>query len=184
MADFTTTMAGAYVVDGLAVVLGRGVHSGAMVPEAIVNLPLAMMNRDGLVAGATGTGKTMTLHGIAEQLSAASVPVSFADVKGDLSGLAAGVTGGLAVERAAEFGVSFTPTAYPVEFLSQGGIGPGVPVRATVSEFGPRLPARITGDNETRERTSDWWFATPTRGRSKRRCPRIPPRSSTTWPSF
>ena len=77
-----------YAVDGAALDLGRGVHDGAVVPAAAVKLPLRMVNRHGLIAGATGTGKTKTLQGLAEQLSTAGVPVFVADVKGDLSGLA------------------------------------------------------------------------------------------------
>jgi DNA helicase HerA-like ATPase len=154
MADFAQSIAAAYAVDGLAVDLGRGVHDGAVAPQAVVNVPMGMMNRHGLVAGATGTGKTKTLQGIAEQLSAAGVPVFVADVKGDLSGLAApGATEGPAVKRAADLGVPFTPAAFPVEFLSLGGIGPGVPVRATVSDFGPQLLAKILGANETQEQS-------------------------------
>src|SRR5215471_8690166 len=75
MADFTQTIATAYAVDGAALDLGRGVHDGAVVPAATVKLPLRMANRHGLIAGATGTGRTKTLQGLAEQLSAAGVPV-------------------------------------------------------------------------------------------------------------
>jgi len=154
MADFAQSIAAAYAVAGPSVDLGRGVHDGTVAPAAVVTMPMGMMNRHGLVAGATGTGKTKTLQGIAEQLSAAGVPVFVADVKGDLSGLAApGATDGPAVKRAADLGVPFTPAAYPVEFLSLGGIGPGVPVRATVSDFGPQLLAKILGANETQEQS-------------------------------
>jgi len=150
MATFAEAMAAAYAAQGPALDLGRGVYQGAVVPDAVVTVPLAMMNRHGLVAGATGTGKTKTLQVMAEQLSAAGVPVFVADVKGDLSGLAApGGTEGPAVKRAADLGIPFAPVAFPVEFLSLGGIGPGVPVRATVSDFGPQLLARILGANET-----------------------------------
>ena len=75
MADFAQTIATAYATDGAAVDLGRGVHDGAVVLEAAVKLPLRMVNRHGLIAGATGTGKTKTLQVLAEQLSAAGVPV-------------------------------------------------------------------------------------------------------------
>src|ERR1700744_5325602 len=88
MADFAQTIATAYAVDGAALELGCGVHDGAVVQAATVKLPLRMVNRHGLIAGATGTGKTKTLQGIAEQLSTAGVPVFVADVKGDLSGIA------------------------------------------------------------------------------------------------
>ena len=86
-ADFGQTIAAAYAADGPTVDLGRGVHEGELDPEAVVQIPLRMMNRHGLVAGATGTGKTVTLQTIAEQLSAAGVAVFAADVKGDVSGV-------------------------------------------------------------------------------------------------
>ena len=99
-----------------------------------------MTNRHGLIAGATGTGKTRTLQLMAEQLSEAGVAVFAADVKGDLSGVSTpGDPDSPAGKRASELGLEFTPTGYPVEYLSLGGIGPGVPIRATVSDFGPQL---------------------------------------------
>jgi len=154
MADFAETIATAYAVDGAALDLGRGVHDGAVAPAAVVRLPLRMVNRHGLIAGATGTGKTKTLQGIAEQLSAAGVPVFVADVKGDLSGLAEpGEEGSAAAKRAAELGLQFQARGFPVEFFALGGIGPGVPVRATVSDFGPQLLAKILGANETQEQS-------------------------------
>ena len=111
--------------------------------EAAVQIPLAMMNRHGLVAGATGTGKTKTLQVMAEQLSAAGVPVFVADVKGDVSELAApGEAGGGAEKRMADLGLKFDPASFPVT-LALGGIGPGVPVRTTVSDFGPQLLAKV-----------------------------------------
>ena len=87
-AAFAAAIAAAYATEGDAIDLGRGVHEGALRPEAVVRVPLATMNRHGLVAGATGTGKTKTLQVLAEQLSRAGVPVLVADVKGDVSGLA------------------------------------------------------------------------------------------------
>src|SRR3954463_15477872 len=121
----------AYAFDGPAVELGALVVDNEAHPEAPVRLPLAMMNRHGLIAGATGTGKTKTLQVVAEQLSAAGVPVVLADVKGDLSGLATpGAVSERVTARAAQTGDAWAPTAFPVEFLSLGGIGPGVPVRA------------------------------------------------------
>src|SRR3954464_2230063 len=154
MADFTGTMAAAYKTSGAAVDLGRGVHEGAVAKDAVVQITLSMMNRHGLVAGATGTGKTKTLQVMAEQLSAAGVSVFVADVKGDVSGMSCpGAMDGPGPKRDAELGVPFSPTAFPVEFLSLGGIGPGVPVRATVSDFGPQLLAKVLGANETQEQS-------------------------------
>jgi DNA helicase HerA-like ATPase len=159
MTDFGSTIAAAYKVEGAALDLGRGVHGGAVAPEAVVQIPLAMMNRHGLVAGATGTGKTKTLQNLAEQLSAAGVPVFVADVKGDLSGLAVpGDADGPAPKRAADLGLEFTPTGFPVEYLALGGIGSGVPVRATVSDFGPQLLAKVLEANETQEQSLDLVF--------------------------
>ena len=113
-----------------------------------------MANRHGLVAGATGTGKTRTLQLLAEQLSAAGVPSLVADVKGDLSGLAQpGDPASKAAERAKELGLAWTPTGFPVEYLALGGLGAGVPVRATVSDFGPSLLAKVLGANETQEQS-------------------------------
>ncbi len=152
MTNFAAAIAKGYATDGPVVDLGRGVHEGVLVPEAKVGVPLRMMTRHGLIAGATGTGKTKTLQGITEQLSLAGVPVFVADVKGDLSGLAAaGDPAGPAGKRNAELGIAYEPAAFPVEFLSLGGIGPGVPIRATVSDVGPALIGKILGANETQE---------------------------------
>jgi uncharacterized protein len=154
MADFAETIARAYQTDGPAVDLGRGVHDQQVVPQAVVQITLSMMNRHGLIAGATGTGKTKTLQSLAEQLSAAGVSVFVADVKGDLSGLRVpGAADGAAVKRAAELGTAFAPSGFPVEYLALGGIGPGVPVRATVSDFGPQLLAKVLGSNETQQQS-------------------------------
>jgi len=151
---FGETIATAYATEGDAIELGFGIHEGALVPEAAVRTPLRMMNRHGLIAGATGTGKTRTLQVMAEQLSAAGVAVFAADVKGDVSGVAVpGSDDGPAKKRARELGIEWAPAGFPVEYLSLGGIGPGVPVRATVSDFGPLLLAKILGSNETQEQS-------------------------------
>ncbi|AMW11462.1 hypothetical protein A4E84_19345 [Streptomyces qaidamensis] len=100
-------------------------------------MPLAMLNRHGLVAGATGTGKTKTLQLIAEQLSAQGVPVFLADMKGDLSGIAApGHPDGRVEGRAADVHQRWTATGFPAEYYALGGVGCGIPVRATRSPFG------------------------------------------------
>ena len=152
--DFAATIAAGYAVEGPAIDLGRGVHEGHLVADTVVQMPLRMMNRHGLVAGATGTGKTITLQTLNEQLSAAGVPVFAADVKGDVSGLGAPAEpGGPAEKRMTELRLDFEPTAYPVEYLSLGGIGPGVPMRATVSDFGPQLLAKVLDANETQEQS-------------------------------
>ena len=152
--DFAKTITDAYTVEGAAIDLGRGVHDGALAQDAVVKLPLATMNRHGLIAGATGTGKTRTLQLLAEQLSDNGVAVFAADYKGDLSGLMQpGDADGPAPKRMAELGLPYAPQTYPVEFLSLGGIGAGVPVRATVTDFGPQLLAKVLGANETQEQT-------------------------------
>ncbi len=154
MPEFGETIAAAYSFEGESLDLGKGVHGGKVDAKAAVRLPLATSNRHGLIAGATGTGKTRTLQLLAEQLSAAGVPVVGADMKGDLSGIAEpGERGGPAEKRAAELGQEFTPTGYPTEYLSIGGIGPGIPVRATVSDFGPLLLAKVLEANETQEQS-------------------------------
>lgn len=117
-----------------------------------VGFALSMLNRHGLVAGATGTGKTKTLQGMAEGLSTAGVPVFLADVKGDLSGLTVpGETNEKILERTASVGQDWSPTTYPVEFYSLGGLGAGVPIRTTVTDFGPLLLSKVLGLNETQE---------------------------------
>jgi len=150
--DFGAAIAAAYAVEGASIDLGRGVLDGDLVPDAVVRLPLATMNRHGLIAGATGTGKTRTLQLLAEQLSDAGVAVFAADYKGDLSGLAQpGAPDGPAPKRMADLGLPYEPIAYPVEYLSLGGIGDGIPVRATITDFGPELLAKVLKANETQE---------------------------------
>jgi len=148
--DVVTTVQKAYGFTGPSVDLGALVVDGAAHPEAQVRLPLAMMNRHGLVAGATGTGKTKTLQLMAEQLSAAGVPVFLADIKGDLSGMA---TGGEPSERvtnrANDVGAAdWTPAAMPVEFYSLGGKGTGAAVRAKITSFGPVLLSKVLSLND------------------------------------
>src|SRR5690606_13613136 len=117
-----------------------------------VGLPLAMMNRHGLVAGATGTGKTKTLQVMTEALSDAGVPVFVADIKGDLSGLAVeGPSNDKLLERTRSIGQDWQPRAFPVEVFSLGGMGTGVPIRTTVTDFGPLLLAKVLGLNATQE---------------------------------
>lgn len=122
------------------------------VPSAQIRIPLAMMNRHGLVAGATGTGKTRTLQGLAEQLAAKGVPVFAADIKGDLSGVATpGEPSEKLLARTRAIGQEWNAEASATEYFALGGIGKGVPVRATVSGFGPLLLSKVLGLNETQE---------------------------------
>ena len=156
MTDTTQTpaqqIAAGYTTTGAALDLGSVLVGGQVDPTAQIRIPLAMMNRHGLVAGATGTGKTKTLQVIAEQLSAAGVPVVMADFKGDLSGLTRpGAGGDKVTARAADTGDQWTGTPFPVEFFSMGTTGIGVPVRATISAFGPILLSKVLGLSQTQE---------------------------------
>lgn len=151
-AEKLATIQRGYTLDGPTIELGAAIVDGEVHKEAQVRLPLSMMNRHGLVAGATGTGKTVTLHMVAEQLSTAGVPVFLADIKGDLSGLATAATASEKLTaRTASLGQEWVGKAFPVEFLSLGGDGNGVPVRATITSFGPILLSRIMELNDTQE---------------------------------
>ncbi|WP_329553950.1 helicase HerA-like domain-containing protein [Streptomyces sp. NBC_00696] len=153
MSDSETIAAG-YAFTGPALDLGALLWEGACLPDAQIRIPLPMLNRHGLVAGATGTGKTKTLQLIAEQLSAQGVPVFLADVKGDVSGISApGVTNDKVAGRAAEVGQQWTATGYPAEFYALGGIGHGIPVRATITGFGPVLLSKVLQLNQTQEQS-------------------------------
>ncbi|WP_104046001.1 helicase HerA-like domain-containing protein [Arthrobacter sp. ZGTC412] len=151
-AEKLATIQKGYTLEGPVIELGAAIVDGELHKEAQVRLPLAMMNRHGLVAGATGTGKTVTLHMMAEQLSTAGVPVFLADIKGDLSGLATAAAGSEKLTSRTEgIGQSWQGKTFPVEFLALGGDGNGVPVRATVTSFGPILLSRIMELNDTQE---------------------------------
>ncbi|MBY6412140.1 DUF853 family protein [Rhodococcus sp. BP-252] len=153
--DVAATIAAGYATSGAALELGTVMVDGVVDPSARIRIPLATLNRHGLVAGATGTGKTKTLQGTAEQLSAAGVPVVMADIKGDLSGLSAmGADNEKIRARAVECGeAEWQPTAYPTEFLSLGTDGIGIPVRATITAFGPILLSKVLQLNKTQEST-------------------------------
>lgn len=147
-------IAAGYTTEGGAVTLGSVMVDGVADPAATVALPLSMVNRHGLIAGATGTGKTKTVQLLVEQLSANGVPVVVADIKGDLSGLAAPGEASAAIsDRAARAGTDWTPEAFPVQFVSLGTGGIGVPIRATISGFGPILLSKVLGLNATQEST-------------------------------
>jgi DNA double-strand break repair helicase HerA and related ATPase len=138
-----------YTFKGEHFKLGCAMLNGEVVTGADVFLPLKTLNRHGLIAGATGTGKTKTLQVIAEGLSDASVPVLLMDIKGDLSGIAAaGSDNPKIAERYQKIGGSWSPAAYPSELLSLSQ-EKGVRLRATVSEFGPILLSKILELNDT-----------------------------------
>lgn len=142
-----------YAFEGPALELGALMADATtVVADCPVRIPLAMLNRHGLVAGATGTGKTKTLQLLAEQLSAAGVPVFAADIKGDLSGLAVpGEPDDRLEARAASLGQQWQATGYPVEYFAIGGVGTGIPLRVTMTAFGPTLLAKVLGLNDTQE---------------------------------
>ncbi|MCW2835419.1 MAG: ATPase [Nocardioides sp.] len=147
-----TAVASGYAFEGDALELGGLMLGVDDLSDVHIRIPLAMLNRHGLVAGATGTGKTKTLQLLAEQLSAQGVPVFAADIKGDLSGLSVPGEGGEKVTaRAASVGQQWTATGFPTEFYAIGGQGIGIPVRVTMSAFGPTLLAKVLGLNETQE---------------------------------
>lgn len=143
-----------YAFTGPALDLGALLWEGQCLPDAQIRIPLAMLNRHGLVAGATGTGKTKTLQLIAEQLAAQGVPVFLADIKGDVSGISMpGESGEKVAERAREVGQTWEATGFPSEFYALGGIGTGIPVRATITSFGPVLLSKVLRLNQTQEQS-------------------------------
>ncbi len=141
-----------YRFEGPALDLGGLMLDAQQLSDVAVRIPLAMLNRHGLVAGATGTGKTKTLQLLAEQLSAQGVPVFAADIKGDLSGLAVpGEASDKISERAASVGQQWKARGFPVELYALGGEGVGIPLRVTMSAFGPVLLSKVLGLNATQE---------------------------------
>ncbi|MDQ1727372.1 MAG: double-strand break repair helicase HerA and related ATPase [Frankiaceae bacterium] len=148
--DILALLRTGYAFEGPAIDLGAAVVDGAADADTQVRLPLAMMNRHGLVAGATGTGKTKTLQLMAEQLAAGGVPVFLADVKGDVSGIATpGEQSDRISKRVADVGGNpWVPTGFPAEFYALGGIGPGIPLRARMTSFGPTLLSKVLGLND------------------------------------
>ncbi len=141
-----------YAFEGEALELGGLMLDATTLTDTHIRIPLGMLNRHGLVAGATGTGKTKTLQLMAEQLSTAGVPVFAADIKGDLSGLATpGVTNDKLTERTSSVGQQWQATGFPVEYYALGGQGTGIPLRVTMSAFGPTLLSKVLGLNDTQE---------------------------------
>lgn len=147
--QFLQTITQGYTFKGAAIDIGAAMLDGECVPGATIKLPLKMMNRHGLIAGATGGGKTKTLQILAEHFSEHGIPSLLMDIKGDLSGIAMpGATNAKIEERHAKVGLPFTPSGNVVEFLTLSN-EKGARLRATVTEFGPVLFSRILGLNDT-----------------------------------
>jgi uncharacterized protein len=157
---FHDAMAAGYAFDEPGLVIGSPMRDGEVDPTVRIQVALAMLNRHGLVAGATGTGKTKTLQALAGQLSRAGVPCFIADVKGDLTGLAepGDATNPKVVDRCTSLGWTMEPAGHPVELLSLTG-KLGAPVRATVHSFGPTLLAKVLDLNETQTAVLSLVFA-------------------------
>jgi len=146
---FVSSINEGYSFKGESILLGAPIFNSEYLSGVQIKLPLKTMNRHGLIAGATGTGKTKTLQVIAEGLSSKSIPVFLMDIKGDLSGLAQpGISNEKIEERSKKIGVQYTPVDFPVELLTISNER-GVRVRATVSEFGPVLFSKILELNDT-----------------------------------
>ncbi len=147
--SFLQTVTTGYQFKGDRVKIGSAMLNGEVVAGADVFLPLRTLNRHGLIAGATGTGKTKTLQMLSEHLSDNSVPVLLMDIKGDLSGIAAsGAMNDKIKERCQLIQVDWQPAAFPTELMTLSH-EKGIRLRATVSEFGPVLLSKILGLNDT-----------------------------------
>jgi len=152
MADnekFLQAVKDGYTFKGESFKIGCAMLDGAVISGADVSIPMKTLNRHGLIAGATGTGKTKTLQMLSEGLSDASIPVLLMDIKGDLSGIAAaGTMNDKITDRCQKLNIEFKPAAYPVDLLTLSN-QKGARLRATVSEFGPVLLSKILGLNDT-----------------------------------
>ena len=146
---FITAITKGYATMGNAVLLGSALLNNVVVAEAKIKIPLKTLNRHGLIAGATGTGKTKTIQVLSEQLSSFGIPILMMDIKGDFSGIAKqGQENNFIIERHAQIDIPYIASSYPVELLSLSAQN-GVRLRATVYEFGPVLFSRILDLNDT-----------------------------------
>ncbi|MCZ8089978.1 helicase HerA-like domain-containing protein [Flavobacterium sp.] len=147
--DFSEHINNGYATKGVSIILGGAILEGEALPNTHVKIPLKTLNRHGLIAGATGTGKTKTIQVLSEQLSSFGIPVLMMDIKGDFSGIAAvGEEKSFIAERHAKITLPFEPQSFPVELMTLSAQD-GVRMRATVSEFGPVLFSRILDLNDT-----------------------------------
>lgn len=148
-ATFLSNLNKGYTYKGDYITLGSAMLDGDTITDAFVNVPLKTLNRHGLIAGATGTGKTKTLQVLSENLSDKGIPVLLMDIKGDLSGIAQPSPGHEKInERHKKIGLPFEAKGFPVEIMSLSEQD-GVRLRATVSEFGPVLLSRVLELSET-----------------------------------
>lgn len=147
--DFTKHITDGYASKGDFITLGGAILDGQPVPNTHINIPLKTLNRHGLIAGATGTGKTKTIQVLSEQLSQNGIPVLMMDIKGDFSGIAAdGEEKPFITDRHAKISLPYQVKSFPVELMTISEQN-GVRLRATVSEFGPVLFSRILDLNDT-----------------------------------
>ena len=147
--NFIQDINNGYLSKGDSIILGGAILEGEPIADVHVRIPLKTLNRHGLIAGATGTGKTKTIQVFSEQLSNAGIPVLMMDIKGDFSGIAKeGKEEGFITERHAKINIPYNVSAFPVELMSLSKQN-GVRLRATVSEFGPVLFSRILDLNDT-----------------------------------
>jgi uncharacterized protein len=148
--SFKDAMAAGYALKEPAILLGSPIEGTAAEPDVRIQVALSMLNRHGLIAGATGTGKTKTLQAIAGGLSLAGVPCLVADIKGDVSGMAlpGDATNPKVAERVADLHLAFKAAGHPVEFVSLSG-KLGAQIRASVHSFGPLLLGRVLALNDT-----------------------------------
>jgi DNA helicase HerA-like ATPase len=146
--DFIHAINEGYASKGDSIILGGAMLDGEALPDAQVRIPLKTLNRHGLIAGATGTGKTKTIQVLSEQLSSFGIPVLMMDIKGDFSGIAKqGEEKSFITERHAKINIPYAVASFPVELMSLSQQS-GVRLRATVSEFGPVLFSRILDLND------------------------------------
>ena len=149
ISDFSKSINEGYASKGESIVLGGAILNGEAVADTLVKVPLKTLNRHGLIAGATGTGKTKTIQVLSEQLSSFGIPVLMMDIKGDFSGIAKeGEEKPFITERHAKINIPYSTASFPVELMSLSQQN-GVRLRATVSEFGPVLFSRILDLNDT-----------------------------------
>lgn len=147
--DFSSFINEGYSSKGESIVLGGAILNGEAIADTFIKVPLKTLNRHGLIAGATGTGKTKTIQVLSEQLSSFGIPVLMMDIKGDFSGIAKeGEEKPFITERHAKMNIPYTTSSFPVELMSLSKQD-GVRLRATVSEFGPVLFSRILNLNDT-----------------------------------